>query len=68
MKKITKKFYELSHEEKINYLLNNYTCNEIATMLVDELEKSTGTVLKVRISQEEFDNHFHIIKPRVSKD
>ena len=65
--KLAKSFFNLSKEEKVNYLLEKYTCNEIASALVDKLETTPVSFSKLRISQEDFDLHFRIIKPYNTK-
>lgn len=65
--KLSKSFFALSKEEKVNYLLEKYSCNEIASMLVEKLETPSVTFSKLRISQEDFDLHFRIIKPYNTK-
>ena len=61
--KLSKSFFNLSKEDKVNFLLAKYSCNEIATMLVEKLETPVVNYSKLRISQEDFDLHFRIIKP-----
>lgn len=66
--RLPKNFIEKSKNEKISYLLNKYSCNEIASFLVEYLEKSAPIrVAKIRISQAELETHFHIIKPHADK-
>ena len=67
---LPKKFYSLSKEEQITCLLNKYSCLEIATLLVEEIHKPKDvvSVSKISISQEDFVNHFRIIKKRVQKE
>lgn len=66
--KIAKKFFTLSKEEKVSFLLEKYSCNEIASMLVEQLEKTPAVSFsKIRISQEDFENHFRIIQPYNTK-
>ena len=66
--RLPKQFNTFSKEEKISYLLNKYSCNEIASILVDYLENtaektSSISKKKIRISKEDFEMHFHIISP-----
>lgn len=66
--RLPKNFNEKSKEEKITYLLDKYSCNQIASFLVDYLEKPAPIRFqKMRISQEDLELHFHIIKPHSNK-
>lgn len=66
--RLPKNFNEKSKEEKISYLLNKYSCNEIASFLVDYLEKPAPISFKtIRITEAEFETHFRIIKPHANK-
>lgn len=63
--KLAKAFFTKSKEEQISYLLEKYSCTEIASYLVETLNAPAKTnVPKIRISAEELENHFHIIKKR----
>lgn len=55
-----------SEEEKVKYLLNNYSCNKIALLLIHSLENESAEskVKKIRISKADFEKHFNIIQPR----
>ena len=65
--KLPKSFNALDKEHKISFLLEKYSCNEIASMLVEQLCKTPSQVSKIRISQDDFEKHFHIIKPYNTK-
>ena len=66
--RLPKNFKDMSKEDKISYLLAKYSCNEIASFLVEYLDKPAPVRFqKMRISQEELEMHFHIIKPHSNK-
>lgn len=63
--KLAKSFFTKTKEEQISYLLEKYSCTEIATYLVETLNAPVKSSFpKIRISAEDLENHFHIIKKR----
>ena len=66
--RLPKNFNDKSKDDKIAYFLHKYSCTEIASFLVEYLEKPVpARAPKIRITQEELETHFHIIKPHSNK-
>ena len=63
---------EMDIQQMKEYLSDNFTYSQLMTLLVEyikqELNQEEQVMPKIRVTQEQFDNYFRIIKPHQRKD
>lgn len=68
---IKNKLAPLTDEQRIEYLVRNYTTIDIAKELIKQLYGSAKPIVKtakIRITEEQFNEKFTIIQPRKKKE